>query len=302
MAQTNGSRAEEARLISDCRAGNRGQFHEVVSPYLHSIKLVAYSILQNKADMEEVVQETILKAFTRLHQLRDEENFKAWLLQIAANEARMRLRKDRRHLFESVEQEINEKPFQPRQFVDWRNIPSRELERNELRNALSAALRCLDEGYRAVFVLRDVQHLSAIETGKILGLSEGAVNTRLHRARMQMREELTPLFKAPRSKPMAMSLKMMLLMGRTLMKKTISCRHVTREISNYIDGQLTPELRDRIEEHLRLCDRCSVVVDTCRKLLYIAGDEKVFDVPFECKVDWTQIMGGRDSHANKPPK
>jgi hypothetical protein len=63
---------------------------------------------------------------------------------------------------------------------------------------------------------------------------------------------------------------------------------------------LTPELRGRIEEHLRLCDRCSVVVDTVRKLLYVAGDERVFAVPFECKVDWTQIIGSGDSHANKP--
>jgi RNA polymerase sigma-70 factor (ECF subfamily) len=283
--------AQERQLINDCKAGKREQFQLLISPYLHSIKLISYSILKNTSDMEEVTQESILKALTHINQLREGESFKAWVLQIAGNEARMRLRKDRKHLYSSVEEEISEKPFQPRQFVNWRAIPSEELERKELRQVLTAALECLEDGYREVFVLRDVQRLSAAETGKILGISEGAVNTRLHRARLQMREYVTPFFRAPRPMSMTMPLKMMLLMGKTWMRKTITCRHVTRQISAYIDGQLTPELRAKIEEHLRLCDRCSIVLDTTRKLLYVAGDEKVFEVPFECRVNWKQITG-----------
>lgn len=285
----------EARLITECKAGNREHFEALVSPYLQSIKLISYSILKNSHDTEDVMQETILKAYLHISQLRAGESFKAWLLRIAGNEARMRLRKERRHLYFSVEQEIHEKPFQPRQFVQWRNIPSEELQRDEVRTALTAALACLEDGYREVFVLRDVQHLSAAETGKILGISEGAVNTRLHRARLQMREYLTPFFGSPRAMSMSMPLKMMLLMGKTWMRKTVSCRHVTSQISNYIDGQLTPDLRAKIEEHLRLCDHCSVVVDTVRKLLYVAGDENVFLVPFECKVNWQVLKEAEDT-------
>ncbi len=292
--------AQERQLINDCKAGKREQFQLLISPYLHSIKLISYSILKNTSDMEEVTQESILKAFTHINQLREGESFKAWVLQIAGNEARMRLRKDRKHLYSSVEEEISEKPFQPRQFVNWRAIPSEELERKELRRVLTAALECLEDGYREVFVLRDVQHLSAAETGKILGISEGAVNTRLHRARLQMREHVTPFFRAPRPMSMTMPLKMMLLMGKTWMRKTITCRHVTRQISAYIDGQLTPELRAKIDEHLRLCDRCSIVLDTTRKLLYVAGDEKVFEVPFECRVNWEQITGMEHFRPNSP--
>lgn len=281
--------AQEAQIIQDCKTGKREQFEALVAPYLHSIRLIAYSILRNVQDMEEVMQDTILKAFTHIGQLREGENFKAWLLQIAANEARMRLRKERRHLYESLDEETDEKPFQPKQLASWREIPSEELERKELREALTAALSCLDDGYREVFLLRDVQHLSAAETGKIMGLSEGAVNTRLHRARMQMREHLTPLFRAPRPFSMSIPVKMMLLMGKTMMRKTVSCKHVTRQLSGYIDGQLTPELCAKIEEHLRLCGRCSVLLDTTRKLLFIAGDDKVLNTPFECKVDWERI-------------
>ena len=280
----------EAQLIRDCKAGKSEQLESLVGPYVQSLKLTAYSILHNPQDMEEVVQETILKALAHIHQLRDGESFKAWLLQIAVNEARMRLRKDRKHLFSSVEEEINKRPFQPKQFVDWRNVPSEELERKELRKALAAALGSLEEGSREVFVLRDVQHMSAADTGRILAISEGAVNTRLHRARMQMRELLNPLFKTHggQSKGM-MSVRMMRLMGRQLVGKTISCRHVIREISNYIDGQLPPELRRQVEEHLQLCHRCSVLVDTVRKLLFVVGDEQVFALPQECKVNWERI-------------
>lgn len=291
--------AQERQIIEDCKAGNCAQFQALISPYLHSIKLITYSILRNRSDMEEVSQESILKALTHITQLREGESFKAWLLQIAGNEARMRLRKDRKHLYSSVDED-KEKPFQPRQFVNWRDIPSQELERNELRKVLTAALGCLEDGYREVFVLRDVQHLSAAEAGRILGITEGAVNTRLHRARLQMREHLTPFFRAPRPMSMTMPLKMMLLMGKSWMRKTISCRHVTRQLSGYIDGQLTPELRAKIEEHLRLCDRCSIVLDTTRKLLFVAGDERVFEVPFESSADFTRVADQGERPPQKP--
>lgn len=279
----------EAQLLRECRRGNREHFQRLVAPYLRSMQFLAYSILKNQHDVEEVVQESILKALIHVGQLREGESFRAWLLQIAGNEARMRVRKERKHLYDSVEEDFTE-GFYPRQFVNWRNIPSEELERKEMRSVLAAALACLDDVYREIFILRDVQHLSALETGRVLGLSEGAVNTRLHRARLQLREHLTPVFRSPRSMSLSIPLKMMLLMGKTWMRKTISCRHATSQISRYIDGQLTPDVRKKIEEHLQLCDRCSVVVDTTRKLLYIAGDEKVFSMPFECKVDWQKIV------------
>ena len=67
------------------------------------------------------------------------------------------------------------------------------------------------------------------------------------------------------------SFKMMKLMCRNLMKKTLSCKQVTHELSNYIDDQLDPEMRRRIAAHLSLCNRCAEVLDTLRKMLCIAG-------------------------------
>ncbi len=139
-------------------------------------------------------------------------------------------------------------------------------------------------------MLRDVEHLSAAETGVILGLSEAAVNTRLHRARLQMRECITHLFRRPQRKWITMPFNMKSLMGKVFLDKTFTCRHMVNEISKYVDGQVTRELRLQIEEHLSFCDRCSVLVDTTRKLLYIAADEKVFAMPFACKQNWDELL------------
>jgi RNA polymerase sigma factor (sigma-70 family) len=82
----------------------------------------------------------------------------------------------------------------PKDFADWREIPSEALEQRELREALTKALESRPEKYRTVLILRDVQHLSINETAKALGLSEANVKTRLSRARLQMRDALAPGF------------------------------------------------------------------------------------------------------------
>ena len=82
----------------------------------------------------------------------------------------------------------------PRQFSDWREVPSEVFDKKEIRIAVQRAMDSLPEKYREVFVLRDIQHLSVAETAKILGLSTSAVKTKLHRARLQIREQLAPVF------------------------------------------------------------------------------------------------------------
>ena len=142
--------------------------------------LAALSLVKNDADAEEVAQEAVLKAFKNLARFRQEAKFSTWLIQISINEAKMKLRKDRRHLYESIDegQQKEEGDYIPKDFADWREIPSEALEQKELRSALTKALDSLPEKYRTVLVLRDVQHLSIAETAQVLGLSEANVKTR----------------------------------------------------------------------------------------------------------------------------
>jgi RNA polymerase sigma-70 factor (ECF subfamily) len=129
-----------------------------------------------------------------LPRFRGECKFSTWLLQITINESRAKLRKDRRRLYESIgDQRIgDEGERSTKDFADWREIPSEELQRKELRVALKRALDSLAPSYREVLVLRDVQRLSTQETAQILRIGEGCVKTRLARARLQMRDALTP--------------------------------------------------------------------------------------------------------------
>jgi len=184
----------EAELIDRIRQGESELFYELVQPYERSVFMAALSIVQNEADAEEVAQEAVLKAFANLKQFRSEAKFSTWLVQITINEARMRRRKDRKALYESIDEgkKDEEGDYIPVDFADWREIPSEALEREQLKRALAQALASLGEKYREVFVLRDVQQLSIAETARILGITEASVKTRLLRARLQMRDALAP--------------------------------------------------------------------------------------------------------------
>jgi RNA polymerase sigma-70 factor, ECF subfamily len=182
----------ERELMQRVLNGETELFYELIRPYQRAVFLAATSILGNESDGEEVAQEAILKAFKHLGRFRRESKFSTWLIQIAINEAKMKLRKDRRHLYQSIEngQRSADGDYIPTDFADWREIPSQALEQAELREALQRALISLPEKYRTVMILRDVQHLSIAETAKALGITEENVKTRTSRARLQMRDLL----------------------------------------------------------------------------------------------------------------
>ena len=184
----------EAALIQRVCNGEHEAFYELVRPFERAIYFAAMGVLNNPADAEEVAQETVLKAFNALPNFRFEAKFSTWIIQIAINESRMKLRKDRRHLYESIEAERDDEEgdYRPRDLADWREIPSEELQRKELREALKRAIAALAPKYREVLILRDVQHVTIAETAKILGITEASVKTRLLRARLQMRDALAP--------------------------------------------------------------------------------------------------------------
>ena len=183
----------EQRLIQRIRDGEHEAFYQLIRPYERRVYAATFAILRNEADADDSAQEAFLKAFKNIRQFRAEAKFSTWLIQIAVNEARMRRRKARPELVEPIEQENSEgENYTPRDFADWREIPSEVLERKEIREKLAAALASLGQIYREVFVLRDMEQLSIDETAKVLGISTAAVKTRLLRARLMLRDLLAP--------------------------------------------------------------------------------------------------------------
>jgi RNA polymerase sigma-70 factor, ECF subfamily len=188
------SEKNQEALLEIARRGDAAAFYELVKPCERALYTAAFSILGNPADAEDAAQDAVLKAFKNIALFRGEAKFSTWLVQITINEARMRLRKDHRHLYESLDEPLHtyEGDYMPKDFADWREIPSTALERREIRHALAKAIAALPEKYRSVFILRDVQKLDIRETARLLGITEANVKTRLLRARLQMRDALAP--------------------------------------------------------------------------------------------------------------
>jgi len=183
----------ERQLIQRVRNGEHEVFYDLIQPYERRVWGAAFAILHNEADAEDAAQEAVMKALKHIRQFRAEARFSTWLIQIAVNEARMRRRKKHAHVVEPILiGEDGEDNYMPRDFADWREIPSEVLERKEVRGNLVEALDSLGQIYREVFVLRDIQQLSMAETSKALGISTTSVKTRLLRARLMLRDLLAP--------------------------------------------------------------------------------------------------------------
>jgi RNA polymerase sigma-70 factor, ECF subfamily len=187
---------DEAQMIASILAGDTQLYHQLIRPYERSVYMMALSYMKNEADAEDVAQEAFLKAFHYLATFRAEAKFSTWLIGIALNEARTRLRREGALHMES----IDDTPFEdghasPAILRDWREVPSEALERKEVRQMLQEAITNLPAIYREVFVLRDVEELNNIETAAALSITVGNVKVRLHRARLMLQKQLAPLLR-----------------------------------------------------------------------------------------------------------
>ena len=149
----------ERQLIQRVRNGEHEVFYDLIQPYERRVWVAAFAILRNEADAEDAVQDAVLKALKHIRQFMGENG---------------------------------EGSYMPRDFADWREIPSEALERKEVREKLVEALDSLGQIYREVFMLRDMQQLSIEETSRALGISTTSVKTRLLRARLVLRDLIAP--------------------------------------------------------------------------------------------------------------
>ena len=197
-ASTGAARDDE--LILRILAGERELFHDLIRPYEKSVYFAAFSILQNAQDAEDAAQEAVLKALKNLAAFRAESRFSTWIVSIAINEARARLRHARVLKVDSIDETPDEDAVTPAVVSDWREVPLEALERQELRQLLQEAMERLPQIYREVLVLRDVEEMNIAETAAVLGVSEGVVKTRLLRARLMMQKMLAPRLQTKSSK------------------------------------------------------------------------------------------------------
>jgi len=189
-------RDAETELARRLIAGEPAAFDRFVEHFRS--KVFNYSLLMcgHREDAEEVAQETLLKVFENFHHLREPARVRPWVFRIAKNACLMKRRKS---AF-APSQELSLDAFLPAMnqhgehikldIADWSQLPDRAMLQSEMRRVLDRAISDLPENYKPVILLRDVEDLSTQETADVLGLTEDVVKTRLHRARLAVRQKL----------------------------------------------------------------------------------------------------------------
>jgi RNA polymerase sigma-70 factor (ECF subfamily) len=188
---------QEADLVLASKAGNVAAFEELVTRYDRKLLRVAQHIIHNLEDAQDVVQEAFLKAFQKLGDFRGDSKFSTWIFRIVVNQSLMELRKQKTKQRATTESLVDaeEESQLPIDFSDWRPNPEELYGTSELRELLASALRDIGPNLRVVFVLHDIEGHSLQETAEALGLSVAAVKTRSLRARLKLRERLSPHFR-----------------------------------------------------------------------------------------------------------
>jgi len=179
---------DEAALVRLAKSGNVAAFEQLVVAYDLRIYHLAYRMLGNPEDARDMAQETFLRAYRSLGELRDEAAFPTWLFRIARNLCMDELRQRRRRPTVSLDEPVTSGEADlPRQMPANTPDPQRALEEQEMADAVERALASIPPEYRVAVVLRDLQGFSYEEMAAILEIPRGTVKSRLHRGRAALK-------------------------------------------------------------------------------------------------------------------
>jgi RNA polymerase sigma-70 factor (ECF subfamily) len=184
----------ERLLIGRLKERDEQAFNDIVRLYGDKVFSLVYRMIGNRPEAEDIAQEVFVTVFKTVDGFRGESKFSTWLLRIAANHCKNRIKYlSRRHadggeLDDEHEGAISSRGGSP--LHAHIVAPDVMLEAAELEQLMQAAIAALDEEHRLLVILRDVEELSYQEIGEITGLAEGTIKSRLHRARMAIKEYL----------------------------------------------------------------------------------------------------------------
>lgn len=191
---------DDHALVHAAQNGDKRAFAQLIEKYEQRVYNLARKMVRDQQDAEDVLQETFISVYRHLGDFQGDAAFATWLYRIATNASLMKLRGRKApalSLDEPMESDAGDGAM-PREIIDWGVTPEEALLSTEVRAQMDEAIDTLPESLRAVFVLRDIEGLSVQETSDVLGISVPNVKTRLHRARMALRENLSAYFKGHR--------------------------------------------------------------------------------------------------------
>ncbi len=252
---------DEPSLIERARSGDRDALEALLLRYQDKVYAYGMRMCRHPSDAEDIAQDTLLTAAKAIADFRGEGAFRNWLYRIAHSFC---VKKRRRRKFAPEREEsLHEEPERLQNFEAVGSGPDEELARRELAVALNQAIVALPKPFREVFLLRDVEGLSTEDTAQVLGLRVATVKTRLHRARLAIRKALAPLLDA----------------RHAATPPPAGCPDVALLLSRYLEGDLSPRICERMEQHLERCPYCRGTCDTLRQLLALCKGLPTTHVP-----------------------
>jgi len=198
MSKTD-AQIDDVQLVARLKKRDRSALEELVQ--IHGAKMygVALQFMRNETDAREVMQDALVSIWNKIASFEGKSAFTSWIYRVTANAGLMALRKKKRHendiSLDAVGSDDDDAPLPALQLSDKKPLPDKVVMTGELGEQVRAAIDQLPEPYRVAVLLRDVEELPMAEVMQETGLSEPALKSRLHRARLALREALLPYLK-----------------------------------------------------------------------------------------------------------
>lgn len=238
----------DAALLEAHKNGDPQALGALLYRHAPSVHRFGLKMCRDAEDANDIVQETMLAAARGAADFRGGSSLTTWLFAIARSfciKARRRARAETTPLDDEGVMEVASQASAPDEIASDR----------EIGDALQEAIAALDPMYREVLVLRDVEGLTAPEVAEVLGIGNDAVKSRLHRARVAIRDRLAPLM-IPKQEP-----------------RGEACPDVVPLLSRYLEGEIGPQQCKEMDQHVTSCPRCRTECDSLRKVLALCKNE-----------------------------
>lgn len=252
-----GIEQKDDELLAAARAGDAASLEALLSK--HQARLYRFSLKMcgSPSDAQDVLQETLIALTRSLHTFRSDASVSTWLYTVARSFCIKRRRKSKFAPIRTESLDQNVADFTP----DPGLAPDEALAAQQVQMALNTALAALPVEHREVVLLRDGEGLTATEVASVLGVSVDAVKSRLHRARLALRDSLKPVF------------------GEAFAPKPAACPDILTTYSRYLEGEIGPDLCRQMEQHLSACSHCTAACDSLKRTLAICSTSPPTAVP-----------------------
>lgn len=244
----------DATLLAAARAGDKDALEALLARHQAQVYRFSRKMCRDPEDAEDVLQDTLLAMARGIRDFRGASSLSTWLYTIARSFCIKKRRGQTAGAAHAALDPAGEPPAAA--LADAAHGPAEALASKQVEQALERAIRGLEPAYREVLVLRDVEGLTAPEVAEVLGITPQAVKSRLHRARLAVRDRVAPLLGLPREAPAAPG----------------TCPDVLRMFSQHLEDEISGDVCREMERHLATCPRCRGACDSLRRTLALCNE------------------------------